>query len=284
MTKTLPGSVGPAHQVCRRPGVGRGLGDHGARPDGGEPVGVLHRYSCHAAITNPTDALTSRGSDLDLRARPGPPGRPETTSTTCAMWYRAHSLAPRTTHQDPDQVRTESAWHSTFPLFVAGQKRGQACTTKRRRTCWCRTRRRSSASSRHLRRGLQRRERCVARLPTARCHDPGSPVRPSWSSGLGRSAPWPPSPPARWAPCGCWARTWSRSAAPSPPPWVSSRSRAPAHARHTGNDRQTRTGAVGSDATIELLNQCPSPPATGVEDSAVPGSRLGRLSRAVAHC
>lgn len=40
-----------------------------------------------------------------------------------------HALAPRTTHQDPDQVRTGSAWHSTFPLFAAGQKRGQACTT-----------------------------------------------------------------------------------------------------------------------------------------------------------
>ncbi len=48
----------------------------------------------------------------------------------------AHSLAPRTTYQDPDQVRTDSAWHSTFPLFVAGQERGQACTTSRRRNCW----------------------------------------------------------------------------------------------------------------------------------------------------
>ena len=48
----------------------------------------------------------------------------------------AHSLAPRTTHQDPDQVRTYPAWHSTFPLFIAGQERGQACTTSRPRTCW----------------------------------------------------------------------------------------------------------------------------------------------------
>ncbi|SEE40582.1 hypothetical protein SAMN05216532_8121 [Streptomyces sp. 2231.1] len=71
----------------------------------------------------------------------------------------AHSLAPRTTHQDPDQVRTEPAWHSTFPLFVAGQERGQACTTSRRRPSWCRTRRRSSASSRSVRRTYGRMRR-----------------------------------------------------------------------------------------------------------------------------
>ncbi|MFD5337735.1 IS3 family transposase [Streptomyces hawaiiensis] len=53
------------------------------------------------------------------------------------MWYReAHSLAPRTTHQDPDQARTNSASQQTIPPFVAGQKRGQACTTSRRRTYW----------------------------------------------------------------------------------------------------------------------------------------------------
>jgi hypothetical protein len=45
-----------------------------------------------------------------------------------------------------------------------------------------------------------------------------------------------------------------------------------------------REQAVGSDATIELLNHCPSTPATGGEDSAVRGTRLGRLSRAVARC
>lgn len=93
--------------------------------------------------SSPMDACVSQGSDLDLPARPGPTGRPETASTTCARWYcGAHSPTPRTTHQDPDQERTESA-HSTFPLFIAGQERGQACTTSRRRpSCFIRSKER----------------------------------------------------------------------------------------------------------------------------------------------
>lgn len=41
---------------------------------------------------------------------------------------------PRTTHQDPDQARANSASQQTIPPFAAGQKRRQASTTSRPRT------------------------------------------------------------------------------------------------------------------------------------------------------
>lgn len=70
-----------------------------------------------------------RASDARHRRPSSPPG--------------PHRKAPAPTgrssvrsHQDPDQVRTNSASHQTFPPFVAGQKGGWACTTSRRRTCW----------------------------------------------------------------------------------------------------------------------------------------------------
>lgn len=60
------------------------------------PAGAIRRGSSpvtsdHGRVTNPADALTSQGSDLDLRAHPGSTGRPWTVSTTCAMWDRHSS-------------------------------------------------------------------------------------------------------------------------------------------------------------------------------------------------
>jgi hypothetical protein len=90
----------------------------------------------HTRLTNRVDApghgiLTcAYASEVDQLD----PTRRDLQPVPCGT--AAHSLAPWTTHQDPDQVRTNSASHQTFPPFVAGQKRGQTCTTSRRRICW----------------------------------------------------------------------------------------------------------------------------------------------------
>ncbi len=172
-------------------------------PRHGKPTRSSHVAIEQSRITNPTDALTRF-----LRHVP------------CGT--AAHSLAPRAIHQDPDQVRTDSAWHSTFPLFVAGQERGQACTTSKRRTLWFHTARRNLGSSRvssrlpgdsvppvwdrHRRSGA----RIILAPPVVRaCHwncaknlqisalvqvvTPLSPEEPSTGPGM-----WPPSNAAHW--------------------------------------------------------------------------------------
>ncbi|TQL00807.1 hypothetical protein FB563_5935 [Streptomyces puniciscabiei] len=85
------------------------------------------------------------------------PARPSRTAPPlpATRRHRKDASLPARGHQDPDQVRTDSARHSTFPLFVAGQKRDQACTTSRRRTSFVATRPRNLDSSRVLEVGAE---------------------------------------------------------------------------------------------------------------------------------
>lgn len=54
----------------------------------------------------------------------------------CHVGPRGPLASATSSHQDPDQVRTNSAQQQTIPPFAAGQRRWWACTTSRRRTCW----------------------------------------------------------------------------------------------------------------------------------------------------
>lgn len=56
------------------------------------------------------------------------------------------------TDQDPGHSRTSRLQLGRIVAVSAGRGPCEACTTSRRRTCWCRTRRRSWASSRHNKR------------------------------------------------------------------------------------------------------------------------------------
>lgn len=150
-------------------------------PRRSKPTGSSGVTSDHRRVTNPathsrhraltwTYALTL--DQLDARGwflRHVPCGTP------------AHSLAPRTTHQDPDQVRTYPAWHSTFPLFIAGQERGQACTTSRPSICWAERAPRAGATP------------CPC--PQSRVAKPGRPLTQFAyrATALSRSAPRCPS-------------------------------------------------------------------------------------------
>ncbi|WSQ14902.1 transposase [Streptomyces sp. NBC_01231] len=62
MTKTLPGSVGPAHQVFRRPGVGRAFGE---RPGSAVP---FQSANGPCPLTSRSPARWRR-ADLQVRAR-----------------------------------------------------------------------------------------------------------------------------------------------------------------------------------------------------------------------
>ena len=59
MTKTLPGSVGPAHQVFRRPGVGRAFGER--------PGSAVSFQSANGPC--PLTSRSWRRADLQVRAR-----------------------------------------------------------------------------------------------------------------------------------------------------------------------------------------------------------------------
>lgn len=69
--------------------------------------------------------------------------------------------------QDPGHSRAKSRPKTTKEAVFAGQQRCESCTTSRRRICWCRTRRRSWASSRRQKRAPEQVFHLSGALPGA---------------------------------------------------------------------------------------------------------------------
>lgn len=113
-----------------------------------------------------------------------------------------------------------------------------------------------------------------------------APVRPSWSSGLGPAGAMAARPACargavRVLGTGLVAERPALAATLGVESVEGDGARSAIREMTGGRGPEAVVEAVGSDATIELINHCPSPPATDGEDSAVRGTRL---SRAVVRC
>lgn len=153
---------------------------------------AMPRRSSHG--TDPGRAPSNQPRRARRRPRCAGSGR---LPLACVPTRRRHGPSvrgPLRANRDPGHTRPSHLQLGHIVTVSAGQRPHEACTAGRRRTCWCRTRRRSSASSRGaLPHAVSGRTPSVVtpggRLPLPHgreplCSEPvGAPPLPSFSRG-----------------------------------------------------------------------------------------------------